>query len=237
YNPFVGNYLMEAFTTEIGMEVFIQKNGLLGMLAVTGGEVKGNVADDNKRAPSIIAKLGVDKQINDDLRVRLTGSMYSTAKSASNTLFSGDRGGARYYNTLGGSDWSSRINPSLRNDVKAFVINPFVKFQGLEFFGTFESASGSDKDVTQFAADLIYRLGASEDFYVAARYNQVSGELIGDGTDVSVDRIQIGAGMFMTENVLMKLEYVSQNYNDYPTSSIFSEGRFKGLMIEGVVAF
>jgi hypothetical protein len=38
--------------------------------------------------------------------------------------------------------------------------------------------------------------------------------------------------MFLTE-----LEYVSQNYNDYPTSSIFSEGRFNGLMIEGVVAF
>ena len=38
--------------------------------------------------------------MNTDLRVRLTGSMYKTDKSLSNTLYSGDRAGSRYYYVL-----------------------------------------------------------------------------------------------------------------------------------------
>jgi hypothetical protein len=65
----------------------------------------------------------------------------------------------------------------------------------------------------------------------------VSGPLAGSGLEVSVDRIQVGGGWFVTKNVLAKLEYVSQNYNDYASTSIFREGRFNGLMIEGVIGF
>ena len=237
WNPFVGNYLMDAFTTEIGGDVTIQKNGLLAVVGVTGGEIKGSVTRPDDRAMALYGKVGVDRMVGDDLRVRLTGSFYNTSKSLNNTLYSGDRAGYRYYDVLGGSDWSGRINPGMRDDVTAFVINPFVKFQGFEFFGNYEQASGSDKEVTQLAAEAIYRFGATENLYVGARYNEVSGELLGDGTDVSVDRIQIGGGWFVTGNVLLKLEYVQQNWNDYPDASVFSEGRFDGLMIEGVVAF
>jgi hypothetical protein len=35
----------------------------------------------------------------------------------------------------------------------------------------------------------------------------------------------------------MKAEWVNQKYNDFPTSDIRSGGKFKGYMIEGVVAF
>jgi hypothetical protein len=36
---------------------------------------------------------------------------------------------------------------------------------------------------------------------------------------------------------MAKTEYVSQKYNDFPSSDIRSGGKFSGLMIEGVVAF
>jgi len=84
WNPFVGEYILDAFTTEIGGEAIYQADfGLLGVLAVTGGEIKGDVIkptvvatdDKSKRSPSVIAKLGYDKQINDDFRARVTGSM------------------------------------------------------------------------------------------------------------------------------------------------------------------
>ena len=39
YNPFVGNYILDAFTTEIGAEVYLRSNGLIAMLGATGGEV------------------------------------------------------------------------------------------------------------------------------------------------------------------------------------------------------
>ena len=41
FNPFVGNYLMDAFTTEIGGEVYLRAKGMMLMGAVTGGEIRG----------------------------------------------------------------------------------------------------------------------------------------------------------------------------------------------------
>ena len=62
YNPFVGNYMMEAFTTEIGGEVYLRNQGIIAMAAVTGGEIRGTVLSPGKRGPTVIGKLGVDRQ-------------------------------------------------------------------------------------------------------------------------------------------------------------------------------
>src|SRR5215211_1155682 len=59
YNPFVGNFVIDAFTTEIGAEAYLRKNGYLAMLGITGGEVKGSVTAPGTRGPSYLAKLGV----------------------------------------------------------------------------------------------------------------------------------------------------------------------------------
>src|SRR5690554_1560593 len=144
YNPFVGNYIMDGFTTEIGGEVYVRTDGWLAMAAVTGGEINGSVVRPDDRGPSFIGKLGYDRQVNPDLRVRLTGSAYTTNKSVNNTLYGGDRAGSRYHLVLENTQanvanqfTSGRINPGLRNNVTAFMVNPFVKFGGAEFFGTY----------------------------------------------------------------------------------------------------
>ena len=64
-----------------------------------------------------------------------------------------------------------------------------------------------------------------------------NGKLAGMTDNVGVNRYQIGGGMFITPNVLMKGEWVNQKYNDFPTSDIRNGGKFKGFMVEGVVAF
>jgi hypothetical protein len=107
YNPFVGNYLLDSFTTEIGGEMYVRSNGFLAMGAITGGEIRGSVENPDGRAPSFYGKLGVDRQINDNVRVRLTGSAYTTSESLNNTLHSGDRAGSRYYSVIGGGDCSA----------------------------------------------------------------------------------------------------------------------------------
>jgi len=81
YNPFVGNTILDAFTTEIGIEVYIKSRGWLGMLGVTNGKLNQSVTNPKTTSPSIVAKLGYDKQINEDLRFRLTGSLYNTAQA------------------------------------------------------------------------------------------------------------------------------------------------------------
>ncbi|MFN3997191.1 hypothetical protein [Algoriphagus sp.] len=250
YNPFIGNYIMDAFTTEVGGEVFFQSNGWLAMVAVTGGEIQGGITNPDNRKPNFIGKFGYDKYLTDDLRVRLTGSVLTTKGSQGNTLWGGDRAGSRYYlvmeNTLAttaANFTSGRFNPGQRDNITAFVFNPFIKFHGLEFFGNFERSTGKarneaeDRTWNQTGADLVYRFGAREKFYVAGRYNEVKGPLAGSGLEVSLDRIQIGGGWFVTKNVLAKLEYVSQNYNGFAAADRFNGGRFNGLMIEGVIGF
>lgn len=250
YNPFVGNYIMDAFTTEVGGEIFFQSKGWLAMVAVTGGEIQGGITTPENRKPNFIGKFGYDKFLNDDLRLRLTGSVYTTSSSQRNTLWGGDRAGSRYYlvmenalATTSANFTSGRFNPGQTNNITAFVFNPFIKFQGLEFFGNFERSTGkarnetADRTWNQTGADLVYRFGSREKFYVAGRYNQVKGPLAGSGLEVSLDRIQIGGGWFVTKNVLAKIEYVSQNYNDFAAADRFNGGRFNGLMIEGVIGF
>ena len=83
----------------------------------------------------------------------------------------------------------------------------------------------------------MYRFLPGERLHVAARYNTVSGELAGSRADVSINRFQVGAGWFVTPNILVKAEYVTQSYNDFPSTDIRHEGEFKGFMLEGVIAF
>lgn len=250
WNPFVGNYIMDAFTTEVGGEVFFQSNGWLAMAAVTGGEIQGGVTNPANRKPNFIGKFGYDNYLTDDLRVRLTGSIYTTSSSQRNTLWGGDRAGSRYYlvmeNTLATTAaqfTSGRFNPNQTNNITAWVINPFVKFHGLEFFGNFEQSKGAargeanDRTWTQIGTDLVYRFGTREKFYVAGRYNKVEGALFGSGLDVSIDRVQVGGGWFVTKNLLAKLEYVNQNYTGFAANDIRNGGKFNGLMIEAVVGF
>jgi hypothetical protein len=251
FNPFVGNYIMDSFTTEVGGEVYYQSNGILVMLGLTNGRLNQSVTNEDSKG-AFMAKLGYDKQINDDLRLRLTGSVYTVSGTNRTYIYGGDRAGARYYKVMdvdGGTanDFSGRINPSLNTDMTSIMINPFIKFKGLEFFGIFENASGrndatdsgfsGNRNWNQLAGEVIYRIGAEENVFLGVRYNKVSGQLPGVETEkVSVDRINIGGGWFLTKNVLTKLEYMSQSYKEF-TGSAFEDGKFSGFVLEAVVSF
>jgi len=243
FNPFVGNLIMDSFATEIGMDVTIQNNGFFGVVGVTNGEIKGAITRPDDRALAYIGKLGVDRQLNDDLRVRLSGSVYTTSASLNNTLYAGDRAGSRYYDVMvenAGDDFrNGRMNPGFRSEVTAFQVNPMIIFQGFELHGVYERATGAaaaetdTRSVDQMAVDAIYRMN---DVYVGLRYNTVSGEF-GYPSDVTVNRVQAGAGWFLTPNVLLKAIYSQQTYEDFPVGSIQEDGKFNGFTVEGVVAF
>lgn len=250
YNPFVGNYIMDAFATEVGGDLTFQNNGFLLMGGMTGGEIQGGVTNPDKRKVSLISKVGYDKQLNEDFRLRVTGSIYTTSGSNRNTLFGGDRAGSRYYlvmeNTLAstsGNFTSGRINPGQTDNITALVFNPFVKFKGLELFGNIEKTKGkaanenADRTWNQVGFDEVYRFGSMERFYFSGRYTKVDGTLAGSGLDISIDRVQIGGGWFISKNILAKLEYVSQNYKGFASTDIRNGGKFNGLMLEGVIGF
>lgn len=249
YNPFVGNYIMDSFTTEVAGEVYYKHNGLLAMVGLTNGKLNQSTVKSAPDAPEykpvFVGKLGYDSQINTDLRFRLTGSVYTTNESGNNYLYTGDRAGARYYNVLteSTSDFrTARFNPGFSNEITAIMLNTFIKYQGLEFFGLFENSSGKavaepdTRTFNQYGAELIYRLGENENIYLGGRYNLVSGEL-NDGNDVDITRMNIGGGWFLTKNILAKAEYVTQTYDGFATESIFNDGTFDGFVLEAIISF
>lgn len=251
HNPFIGNLVMNGFTTEVGAEVYYRRDGFIGMLGFTNGKLNQSVEeneDGKSGGASLLAKLGYDKQLNEDLRVRLTGSLYHTGYVQNSYLYSADRAGARYYNLMQDAlstndDFrASRYNPTLSNEITAIMFNPFAKYNGLEFFGTVEFATGKasfetdERTVMQYAGELIYRFGNTENFYIGGRYNVVDAEDI-SGEDITIDRFQLATGWFMTNNILVKAEYVNQNYNDFGVNSILNEGQFDGVVLEAVISF
>ena len=100
YNPFVGNLIMDGFTTEVGAELYYQNNGWLAMLGFTNGKLNQGVDNPDTGGASFLAKFGYDKQISEDFRFRLTGSMYNTGAVRRSYLYSADRTGSRYYLVL-----------------------------------------------------------------------------------------------------------------------------------------
>ena len=256
FNPFVGNYIMDSFTTDVAGEVYYYNEGLLAMFGISNGKLNQSVTDEAedgfKTKATVYGKLGYDKQINEDLRVRLTGSVLNISQSASIYIYSGDRAGSRYYDVITpGNFRAGRFAPSFTpgygqppaaGEMTAFMINPFIKYQGLEFYGVFENTSGKLKAASdrrtfnQYGAELLYRFGADEDLYIGGRYNLVDGETANG--DIEIDRFNIGGGWFLTKNVLAKLEYVTQNYDgEGYAGSPYEGAEFNGVVIEAVVSF
>ena len=249
YNPFVGNTLMDAMTTEIGAEAYVRTGPFLAMVGTTGGESSGKVTTPDQRSMSLVAKVGVDQQITPNLRVRLTGSRYQTDKSTSAVLYQGDRGGSPYYLVLENTQatttsaaWSGNLNPGFKNQLHANMLNGFVKVSDAELFVTVEKSTGKEttettwRDASQFVVDGVYRL-LNDQLFVGARYNTAKAELKGYADAVNVDRVQMSGGWFVTPSLLLKAEYVKQNYKDFPTTDIRNGGKFDGFMMAGVVAF
>lgn len=269
YNPFAENYILDAFSTEIGGEVLVRKNGLFGLVGVSNGMIKGNIdqlvptaADDNiHKSPALYLKGGIDKQLLPELRVRLAASYYTNNSSGGQTLYGGDRTGSNYFmamektgGTYAANAFSGRLNPGFSKKVDAMQVNGFVKAKQLELFATYENAKGRSKNedrernVHQYAVDAIYRIGVQENFFVGARYNKVTAQLpnvagtattapVEFGNDVKIDRIAVGAGWFLTRNILLKGEYVHQEYMNFPAAEHRSGGSFRGYVIQAAVGF
>ena len=252
FNPFVGNYILDAFSTEVGAEAYVHDGWWLAMAGMTNGEVKGATTTPEKRSPAFFGKIGVDgKPLSDlDLRVRLSASAMSQAKSANQTLYGGDRAGSMYYNvvepttaTEAANAWSGQVRNPFNSAIQGQMLNQFVKFKGFEFFGQQEWARGQNfigetakRKISQQVLEGLYRLGPSEQFYVGGRYINFDGQLVANSTaEQNISRYQVGGGWFVTKNLLAKGEWVNQDYSGF--TDIRKGASFKGFMFSGAVSF
>lgn len=246
YNPFVGNYIMDAFTTEPFAEVSVFPGNFIGVIGVSNGRLNQSPLDGDNGIV-VFGKAGYDNYETDGLRFRLTGSFYhSTDKSTRDYLYNGDRAGARYYNVLEGlndsrvSDFLPRFNTGFPNQT-AVMFNPFLKYGGIEFFGVYETVSNGDDaggSFTQLGTELLYRFGGKDQFYAGVRYNKVDGEMADGAPSIEITRTNIGGGWFLTNHVMAKLEYVTSAYDgDGWAGSKFQGAEFDGVVLEAVISF
>jgi len=270
YNPFIENYIMDEFATEIGGEIYYHtKCGLFAMGGITNGALDPTVVAQTKidtvtgkanvNDPAFHGKLGYDKQLTKNFRLRAIGSFYTDQSAASNTLFGGDRTGSHYYDVMSSQSiangstlndandytpFSGRYNPGFSEQVNAFMGNLFLKYCGLEFFGTYETAQGraitetTMRPAVQYAADLIYRFPApNEHFWIGVRYNTLTATMLGDPNAITINREAGSIGWFITKNIMVKAEYVVQNYMNYANTNILNGGKFEGEMLEASIGF
>jgi hypothetical protein len=288
YNPFIENYIMDEFATELGAEFYYHNpSGFFLMGGITDGQLDQTVAagttsllqgttisteynaidaktnKPNKYDPAFLGKIGFDKQVNADFRIRISGSFYTDNSAQDNTLFFGDRTGSHYFNVLQSAaissaastsnviadqndyyPWTGRLNPAFSEEVHTYMGNLFLKYKGLEFFGTIEDAHGrsitetTNRQMKQYAADVIYRFPEDkQNFWVGFRYNTVNGMIQGNTTSITINRTAGSVGWFLTKNIMTKAEYVDQEYLGYSPYNILNGGKFHGVCIEASIAF
>lgn len=286
FNPFTENLILDAFTTEIGSEIYVfPTKNLMLMGGMSSGFINGNIIPPAnaltngvvavKRSPSIFLKAAFDKNFSDDFRFRISASLYHNSNSQRNTLFAGDRTGSHYFGvmepaTIGGlpisigtspsntatqagpNFTSGRFNPNVDNRLDAITINPFLKYKGFEVFGSFDMIKGGvyadvkdgewlKRTWNQTAIEGLYRFLPHEQAYIGARYITVTGQprgitdAQGKQVDVTINRLAFAAGWFPTQNLLLKLEYVNQDYKNFLKTDYRYNGNFKGVMVEAVI--
>ena len=257
-NPFVGNYIMDAFTTAPAAEVLFRKNGILAMAGLTSGTLRpqmvsysnGNYTEYNMYEElAFYWKAGYDKELSDDARIRATLSGYHNKNHHFGSLYNGDRTGSRYYLVMkeitnSSSDvdpatghTTGRFGPGFTDQNNAIMANIFATYMGFEVFGTYETTSGTsafggaEYKFSQYAVEGLYHFGGDDQFYGGARINKVSND-----NDQEVFRYQLIAGWNITKNIILKAEYVNQDYTGF-TQQFGDNAGFNGLMVEAGISF
>jgi hypothetical protein len=127
-NPFVGNYMLDAFMTSPFAEAMFRKNQITLLGGLGSGIVKQDLA--GFKTPSTYTeyntfkelayyfKLAYDNQFNHNLRTRFSFSGYLNPKHHGGNLYGGDRAGSRYYLVM-----NKITNNSSDLDIKAQHMN------------------------------------------------------------------------------------------------------------------
>jgi len=251
FNPFVGNLIMDSFTTEAFGELTLLPGNFIVVLGLSNGKLNQNVItnDNADNKISFYGKLGYQMPLPDDGFFRITGSWYTNNGTTTGTwLYGGDRAGGRYYGVnwfvdgegnASGSDFAPRFNPRFRQ-MTALQFAPSFKLGGLEFFGIYEIVNNGDDqgggNFNQVMAEALYRFGGNDQLFIGGRYNTVSGEMNEGDDTMKIDRINIGAGWYLTRNIMAKVEYVDNKYRDGWTGD-FDGLEWDGIVIEAAISF
>lgn len=257
-NPLVGNFVVDPNIVSIAMEVS-NKPGRINWLA---GISNGTTTEDWNagRGFAYHGKLAVYpiQSLRTSISYIRANNSENATKAAGGSaiqMFSGNRSGERYAGILGGGQAPGGVFPQAGENFMAaqFDVTYEDKNVPLQFYGNFGRTT--DKDINgpaagtpeetwnYYAAQATYNITPA--LYAAARYSGATTSMLnGTPSDGKVNRIQIGGGLWLTKNVLVKVEYVDQKYRGFATGQMVNNGvqawrnpEFSGVISEVSFAF
>lgn len=258
HNPFIGNLIMDGWTTSPAAELMFRNNGWYLMAATSSGSLKqglssysaksGYTPQSTLKQLAFYWKAGFDKTFSNDFRLRVSLSGYNCPKNSFGTLYYGERTGTPFYlvmirptNSSNDVDitanpFTGRWGPGFTNKDNSYMLNVFAKYKGLQLFGTLENAKGTEEfggaefNFSQYELDGQYFFGTKKSLYVAARINGVNNH-----KSQSITRFEGVFGWYLTKNIVTKVAYVNQNYKNFENYG--NNAGFHGLMVKAGISF
>lgn len=250
-NPLVGNYVVDPNTVEFGVELI----GGYRSLHALAGIGSGLTVEDfqSGRQYSKHGKVWIEPE---DRSYNVATSLYRVNQAGNppgypftgsySEMFAGNRSGSRYSGVIEGGAEAGQIKLGKGQDLTAwqfdgaYVISPVTvsaTFGGGHDLDLNGNAAGSPSERwTYYGAETKYDL-IPEMVYVAGRYSKVQlSDYRGSSTDASVDRLQVGLGLWVSDYMLFKTEYVNQNYRDFK-APYPANPRFSGVLAEMSMSF
>lgn len=237
-NPLIGNALVDPSTEEIGTEVYSVKGPVRWLVGVGTGSTGDHF--DYGGDPGVHGKIWGDPLPG----LRLSASAYYADHAGQfNTpffevsgLYASNRTGGIYNAVFGGPPQNGfttqpgQITPMEGLDVSAFQADITWTHWPIELY----SNAGWTND-SAFRERWLYgqALGVyhiTPALYLAAQYSYaIAGAVNGVDTAGWVDRFQVGGGYWITNNMLGKLEYVYEQYNNFGSAFSSAAGPVDGV--------
>ncbi|HEX8255507.1 MAG TPA: hypothetical protein VF846_20370 [Thermoanaerobaculia bacterium] len=256
-NPLIGNFVVDPNIVSIGMQVS-SKPGRFGWLV---GGSNGTTTEDWNVGRGFAYNAKVYAYPITGLRTSLsyigTDQSDNPNKSGGGSqmqMFTGNRSGERYAGVLGGGQAPGNVFPQAGEKFSAAqfdvtfdngspiqLYGHYGRTQDLDINGT--AAGTPEEKWNYYAADARYNFTPT--LYGAVRYSgaQVS-KLAGADSDGNVRRIQVGGGFWLSKNLLLKVEYVDQQYSGFSVGQIVNNNiaawrdpSFSGLISEVSFSF
>ena len=266
-NPFINNLAVDAADQGTHIEVLYRIPAIssFAVVGITNGQAnpqdtaETDSYDTSSSRYALYGKIGFDHEYNDDLRIRITESIYNIENVNRQDLYLGDKSGNVIRNVYGTANsnvlsqgWDPTRNYVKYNGVKQYTSAPdllasktnfFLKYKDTEFYGMYEIMDAEDTmgksiKVNHYAVDLVQRF-YNDKFWVAGRYENVVQEYKDDYNDLGdaeLTQWQATLGWFLSKNAVAKLEYIDQKREKF---SIYRDGKadFSGFMVNAALSF
>lgn len=262
-NPFVGNGITDMITAEEGLWAYGSHN-LESGTNVTWDAVVATPDFFTDFSPGHGYNLGLRGTVNLESGLSFGAGTFKTnhdlsavtGKSFGSLIAIGDGDNYQFATT---APSARATHPLIVPGVDAFVWQADVQYKANNFLihalygeaeddyswaggeGSLQTSYIAEKSKMEFWA-VEGKYDISNDFYVAARYGEVTNKSTGVSGPNKADRLQLSAGYWMNDATLFKAEYVKQEEDQFSGGGATTFGaaggaEWDGFIVEASVTF